>query len=419
VKTKTMVLALALLVGLSQAQESLRLPCSYVLATESAREPSTLLDEAQRRVLIDEALRRVERLHVDPDFDGVDLEELRQAYTPRIESARNDHEAIALIQEMLGWVNAEFASLEELEEEVAQASFTGVGVRLRPLADGHAVGIDYVMPGSPAESAGLARGDRILAVDDRSGCPHPSQIRGPEGTDVTLTVTSPGQPPRRVAITRAIIEPIVEPRALRLDEPGIGYLWPGDFGSPGHPAAIRAALDDIGAFDATDPLDGLILDLRGVIGWDWQALDSIKSLAGLFSDGPLLNLIERSAQRTVDATSQPERLEAVALVILVDADMDPFHALLAAALQERKRALVVGQSVTGAWRLYRFERLMDGSRLTVPSAEFVLADGTRLRRSGLVPDRIMPMDWRDYPEEDDPYVAAAIRLIRTGGIGTE
>jgi carboxyl-terminal processing protease len=414
------VIALALLVGAAQAQESVLLPCAARLVIEAAAEPTTHIGESRRRQLLDSVMARVQRLHVDPDFDGVDLDELRQAYAPRIESARYDHEVVALLREMLARVGADFTSQEELQEQLARASFTGVGILVNTLSDGHVLGIAYVFPGSPAEAAGLARGDRIIGVDHLSICPHPNEILGLAGTDVTLTVVSPRQPPRPITITRAAIEPsAVLPRALRLDEPGIGYLWPGNFAAAGHPEAIRAALDDIGAYDTTDPMDGLILDLRGAIGGDPQALDSIKSLAGLFTDGTLLHVIERSARTRIDATAQPEPLEGVALIILVDATTSILHGMLAAALQERKHALIVGEPVRGPWRLARFERLPDGSQLNVPAGELELLDGTRLRRTGLIPDREMAMDWRDYPEEQDPYVAEAIRLIRTGGIGTD
>ena len=319
---------------------------------------------------------------------------------------------------MLGWVDGYFRSREERELDLARASYTGVGIQMSILSDGHVLGINHVFPGSPAEAAGLARGDRIIGVDQRSACPRPNDILGPAGTEVTLTVSSPGQPPRRVAITRAAIVPEAPPRALWLGEPGIGYLWPGDFAAPGHVALVRAALDDIGAFDATDSLDGLVLDLRGVFGDGPQALDAIRGLAGLFVDGPLLYLAERSARELVVAPRQPVRLDGVSLVILVDVATDRFPVMLAAAMQERKRAQVVGQPASAAWRLYRGVPLPHDSEILVPVGEIELLDGTRPRQSGFKPDSVMTVDWRDYPEAEDPYVAEAIRIIRTGGIGS-
>jgi carboxyl-terminal processing protease len=417
-KVMLVLLTLALPVGPSLAQESESFPCAPWQAFDVAQEPTTLLGEAQRRQLIDDVLERVERLHVDPEFDGVDLDELRQAYASRIASVRYDHEVTVLLREMLGWVDALHRTREELRQELARASFTGVGIQISILSDGHVLGINHVYPGSPAEAAGLVRGDRIIGVDERSACPHPNDIRGPAGTDVTLTVTSPGQPARRVTITRAAIEPFAPPRAGRLDEPGIGYLWPGDFATPRHAALVRAALDEIGAFSSSDPLDGLVLDLRGAIGQNEQALMAIQSLAGLFADGMLLELIERSARVPVVVAALPERLDGVALVVLVDAATTGFHGMFAAALQARKRAQVVGQPVHSTWRLYRFEQLPNGSRVDVPVGELALADGTRLRQTGLIPDSVMDVDWRDYREDEDPYVAEAIRLIRLGGIGS-
>jgi C-terminal processing protease CtpA/Prc len=181
VKIAMVVLSLALLVGASQAQESERLPCAPWRSFDAALEPTTLLGEVQRRQLVDEVLERVERLHVDPEFDGVDLDELRQAYAPRIEAARYDHEVVLLLEEMLAWVDAYFTSREERQAQVALASFTGVGIFISILSDGHVLGVNYVYPGSPAEAAGLARGDRILAVDERGSCPHPNDISWARG----------------------------------------------------------------------------------------------------------------------------------------------------------------------------------------------------------------------------------------------
>jgi carboxyl-terminal processing protease len=419
-KITLLVLILAVLAGASLAQEPAMPPCADWRAFDPVQEPTTLLGETQRHRLINTALLWVRVYHVDTAFDGVDLDELRRAYTSRIESARYDHEVIALLREMLAWVDADFTSREELERQTALeaglASYSGIGILFRFLSDGHVLGIDYVFPGSPAEAAGLARGDRIIGVDQHTACLQPNFILGPAGTDVTLTVTSPGQAPRRIAITRAHIERNIRPRALRLAEPGIGYLWPGDFGAPGHPAAIRAALDDLGAFGTTDPLEGLVLDLRGGAG---VHLNNVISLASLFTDGTLVHLMRRSGPETIEAMAHPERLEDVALVILVDAATGGFYGIPAAALQSRKRALVVGEPVRDGWRLYRSEQLVDGSLVEVPSLDIALPDGTRLRRSGLRPDSVMAVDWRDYPEHADPYIAEAIRLIRTAGIGPD
>jgi C-terminal processing protease CtpA/Prc len=93
--------------------------------------------------------------------------------------------------------------------------------------------------------------------------------------------------------------------------------------------------------------------------------------------------------------------------------------MFAAALQARKRAQVVGQPVHSTWRLYVPERLPGGSRVDVPYAELALVDRTRLRQSGLIPDSVMDVDWRDDSEDEDRYVAEAIRLIRMGGIGAD
>jgi C-terminal processing protease CtpA/Prc len=93
--------------------------------------------------------------------------------------------------------------------------------------------------------------------------------------------------------------------------------------------------------------------------------------------------------------------------------------MFAAALQARKRAQVVGQPVHSTWRPYVPERLPDGSRVDVPYAELALVDGTRLRQSGLIPDSVMDVDWRDHSEDEDRYVAEAIRLIRMDGIGAD
>ena len=409
---------LTLLFSTARGQEAAVLPCGPWQAIDASVASTTLLGESQRRQLLDASLRGIERSHVDPGFDGVDLGELRQAYEGRVLAARDDREVAVLLDEMLAWVDGGFRSREELEQQQALGAFTGVGIQVSPLSDGHVLGVNFVFPGSPAEAAGLARGDRILAVDPRTACPHPNDIRGPAGSDVTLTVSSPGQSPRRVTITRAAIEPSAPPRASRLDEPAIGYLWPGNVATPGHAALVRAALEGIGAFDGADALDGLILDLRGVFGDGPQAIDAIRDLAGLFLAGPLGALVERSARTTVTATRQPVNLDGVALVILVDVATNRFPAMLASAMQDRRRALVVGQAVDAAWRLYRFERLPHTSEVLVPVGEFELLDGTRLRLRGFTPDSVMAVDWRDYRVDADPYVAEAIRLIRTGGIGS-
>ncbi len=423
---KVMLVIVAVVFAAARSQEATVLPCAPWQAFDGSLEPTSALGEDERTWLIDDALFSVERLHVDPGFDGVDLVDLRQAYEPRIASVRYDHEVYALVQEMLAWVDGAVLSREERGRLIARASYTGVGVHVSSLSDGQVLAINRVYPGSPAEVAGLARGDRIIAVDRRTACPYPMDILGPAGTDVILTVASPGQSQREVTITRSVIEPIAAPRVLSLDDHGIVYLWPGNMSgsgplmtASGQLEAIRAALDEVGAFDAPDALDGLVVDLRGAVGEDSLAFSAMRGFAGWFVDGALWNLVGRSGRSSVPSIAQPERLDGVSLVILVDASTGNMYAIFAAALQERGRALIVGEPVSVSWRSYRDERLWNDSVIVVPNSEVELLDGSRPRQSGFRPDSIMTVDWRDFSERDDPYVAEAIRLIRTAGIGTD
>jgi carboxyl-terminal processing protease len=152
-----------------------------------------------------------------PDFNGADWDALHVEYRQKVEAGLTPDEFYATMNELilqLGDEHSFYLSPEQVAEQEAEFNgvndYVGVGIYTLPVPERKRVTIILTFPGGPAELAGLKSHDSILEVDgqpilDENGI-RVQLLRGPEGSQVTLTVESPGQEPRQVTLTRERIQ---------------------------------------------------------------------------------------------------------------------------------------------------------------------------------------------------------------------
>jgi carboxyl-terminal processing protease len=297
----------------------------------------------------------------------------------------------------------------EINREDDTGSFEGIGAYVT-MADGRLM-IVSTFEGQPAEAAGLRRDDIVLQVDETpienmSIYEAINLIRGPANTLVRLTILREGEEPFEVEVTRARIDiPVVE---SEMREDGIGYVRLFEFSSDASAKlgeAVEALLDE-------NPT-GLVLDLRSNPG-GW--LNEAVLTAGLFLPQDELILIERfkdGTERPYHSPNQPVTLD-VPMVVLVDAGSASASEIVAGALQDHDRAILIGETTFGKGSVQWPQELSNGAELRVTVARWFTPADRAIHGQGLEPDIPVEMTAEDVEAERDPQLDRAVEYLLTG-----
>jgi carboxyl-terminal processing protease len=315
----------------------------------------------------------------------------------------------------LGDEHSYFQTPLEISNESASLAgiynVVGIGALLQPiLSEGRATILE-VLPGSPAEHAGLHPHDTLLAVDGmpigEPGSVHREWTRGPECSAVVLTVQTPGQAPRDLTIVRASVSaPLnVEPQLVTTsDGSRVGYIFIPTLLDETIGDDVRKALESFG------PLDGLIIDNRTNGG----GLGSVTSqILGFFTSGPVGNYVSREQTTPWEITPEPvANSQDVPLVVLIGEDTVSYGEVMFGVLQNIGRARLIGQTTLGnVEQLHEFD-FHDGSRAWLAAARFEPVNpSTDWEASGIIPDVEARAGWDTYTFDTDPGIAAALTLL--------
>jgi carboxyl-terminal processing protease len=288
----------------------------------------------------------------------------------------------AAIEGMLGLLEDPYAAYlgpiaAQEARDIATGSFVGIGVWLRP----HPAGLEVtaVVPGSPAGRAGLAPDDVLVSADG-----HPLRglsaeeagryIRGPEGTSVTLAVRSGGGE-RTVEVERARI-PLDDVQA-RLAEARVAHARVAQIGE-GVAERLRARLEELLAQGA----QAVVLDLRGNPG---GLAEEAAEVAGLFLEEGVVARFSGSGAME----ARGDALPPVPLVVLVDGRTASAAELVAGAIQDHERGVIVGTRTFGKGAVVSVSDLADGAAVRFTSGEFLTPDGHVVEGRGISPDEVV------------------------------
>jgi carboxyl-terminal processing protease len=273
-------------------------------------------------------------------------------------------------------------------------SVAGIGVMFKMEPD--ALLIEEVFEGGAASLAGLATGDRIVAVDGKplaglTADAASDLIKGVVGTNVRLALVRAGAGPGDMVLKRRPIGAVApEPRPDMLPagdieadygavDDQVGYIKLASLdGADYRPGLAEALMDCEGA-------KGLVIDLRGCAGGDArQVPDLVSMVAG---SGPLFTLIDRhQGAHAFTAASTDPALARVPLAVLIDRTTSAAGELLAYGLRVSRQTALVGEPTAGHGQVQTFKPLTNGMRLAFTSHEAVLSNGQRLGQGGLRPD---------------------------------
>ncbi|MGA9755327.1 MAG: S41 family peptidase [Desulfobaccales bacterium] len=276
----------------------------------------------------------------------------------------------------------------ELQIET-KGKFSGIGIEIA-LKD-RTLTVVSPIEGTPAYQAGLKAGDQIIKIDGKPTknitiMEAVKMIRGPKGSKVTLTINREGfQQPKAFAIIREII-PIHSVKARILDD-GIGYIRVTNFqDQTDHD--LQAYLKKMK--QRLTPFKGLILDLRndpgGLLEQAVRVSDEfLKSGLIVYTEGR--NRVQN--MRFYARAGQEGKLASAPMVILINEGSASASEIVAGALKDQKRALIVGTKSFGKGSVQTIIPLDDGSALRLTTALYYTPSGVTINEKGIQPDVVV------------------------------
>ena len=299
-------------------------------------------------------------------------------------------------------------STKEFQEmqESTNGEFFGVGVEIT-MENGQVLVVAPIED-TPGYRAGLRSGDIIVAVDgqytmEMSLSEASSKMRGKRGTEVELLVLHKGeQRPVTMRIKREAI-PVVSVKAREL-EPGYHWIRLTRFSG----RTTQELLDALRDAKKND-IKGIVLDLRNNPG---GLLDQSVSVSDVFlKDGVIVSIRgrEEGNSRSYSAKSQADDVD-VPMVVLVNAGTASAAEIVAGALRDQKRALILGERTFGKGSVQNIIPLPDGTGLKLTVALYYTPSGKSIQAEGIVPD--FELAWEAPREQDKSDLSGTGRKKR-------
>jgi carboxyl-terminal processing protease len=351
----------------------------------------------QPQLLYDRAWGLIRDNYYDTSFNHQSWQLWRHKYDGTLQT---DEQAYSAIRAMLNSLDDPYTHLLEPkafsdENDAINSMVCGIGISLRPYDRVHALIVNDVIDGSPAAQAGIAYGDEIVAIDGKpttgvDGDKAAQKIRGIAGTCVALTLKHCTQT-RDCKITRAqVCIPSVVTK--RLDN--VGYIKLTTFMADGAASEFRRALIEL------SDTQGLIVDLRDNPGG--LVTNAVAIADMLMPRGRIVTTESRQGRMTdacsgMSMTNQP-------IVLLCDHDSASASEILAGALKDNGRAVIVGSRTYGKGLVQEITRLPGGAGIHVTVARYYTPNGSDINKIGIQPNVEV--------EDHDGQLAEGLKVLK-------
>ena len=325
--------------------------------------------------------------------------------------------AIQGVLNLLDDPNTSFMAPDQAQHflESLDGSFEGIGATVEWVEDEGAVRLVEPFENQPAWNAGLRRNDLVTAIDGEPVSEMTdlneaiSKIKGPKGTSVVLTIERPSSNETfEVTVVRDVIEvPIVFSETYGQDE-DIAYIRLSRF-SEDSGQRVSDAVNEATRKD----MRGLIFDLRGNPG---GLLREAVRVSSVFLDNKRV-LIERFSdgqEQIYDTEGRPVVDDQLPIVLLVDEGSASASEIVAGAMQDAGRAVLIGTTTFGKGSVQLPHTLSDGSMLRVTIARWYTPNDRSIDKTGLDPDIVVEITNEQIEADEDPQLDRAIELLETG-----
>jgi len=326
----------------------------------------------------------------------------------KIDEKKIIYEAISGMVKSLSDPYTTFLKPEEVKEllEDIEGVFEGIGIEI----DIKKEKLQVIAPleGTPAQNAGLLPGDKITKIDgiSTSGMTLEeavSRIRGPAGTEVTLTILREGwEEEKEFKIKRAVIN--VPSLKWELKAGEIAYLKINQFTGKTNSEFEKVAMEIL-----TGPAKKIILDLRNNSG---GLLSVAEDVAGWFLEREQLVVIIEGKKTEEHRAVGNGKFLGYPIVVLINQGSASGAEILAAALRDNRNVKLIGEKSFGKGSVQEPERLSDGSLLKITIAKWLTPKGVSIDEVGLEPDEPVKITEEDYEAGRDPQLDKAIEIIK-------
>ena len=283
------------------------------------------------------------------------------------------------------------AALERLETMI-DGNYQGLGISVQ--MDDGAVKVVSPFKGSPADKAGIKAGDYITHIEGKliyglELDEAVKQMRGPAGSAIRLSIFRPGrEEPFDVSVTRGLIE--LEPVTHELQDGGIGVISVNEF-SRDVGVDVNEALNAL-MRENGGRINGLVLDLRKNPG---GSLDEAVALSDLFlTEGQIVSQRGRNRRDSVyyeaESVYRGDAAAGVPIIVLIDAGSASASEIVAGALQDQRRALVMGERSFGKGSVQTLLPLTRDAALKLTTARYYTPSGRSVQEGGIEPDIRVP-----------------------------
>jgi carboxyl-terminal processing protease len=295
----------------------------------------------------------------------------------------------------------------ELQSQQLSGKFGGIGASIRRETDGRYALSPF--PDRPAAQAGVQEGDVLTKIDDTLVTTEmrlddiTSRLRGEVGTPVQIEIDRGGQQ-LAFNITRAEISvPSVTWRILS-QAPDVGYVKLNIFAQTSKDELVKA-IDDLKQQGAKK----LVFDLRDNGG---GLLDAAIDIGSLFVDGKVASEKRRGGDVRDFMAEASGAARDLPLVVLVNGGTASASEIVAGAIQDKRRGVLVGVKTYGKGSVQNVIPLSDGSSLHVTVAEWLTPNGRQITGQGLQPDVVVELSGDDAANGRDPQLDRAITAFR-------
>ncbi|NJM70573.1 MAG: S41 family peptidase [Scytonema sp. RU_4_4] len=336
--------------------------------------------------LVDEVWQIINRQYVDGNFNKVDWQAVRREYLNK--SYSNKQDAYKSIREMLKKLDdpyTRFMDPEEFKSMQVDTSgeLTGIGIQIGLDEKTKKLTVIAPIEDTPAEKAGILAKDIITKINGKSTegmdtNQAVSLIRGEAGTPVNLTIVRSGQE-KEFKITRAKIEiHPVEYSQKQTPAGNVGYIRLKQF-SANASKEMQQAIRNL----ESKQVAGYVLDLRNNPGG--LLFSSIEIARMWMNNGTIVSTKDRFAEVEREV-AKGRALTSKPLVVLVDKGSASASEILSGALQDNKRAVLIGSQTFGKGLVQSVRPLDDGSGLAVTIAKYYTPSNRDINKHGIDPD---------------------------------
>lgn len=303
-------------------------------------------------------------------------------------------------------------SMQSASTSSTPGRYSGIGVLIGLPEEGKdRLLVLTVYRDSPADRAGLKPHDAIIAIE---GEPVTfakrdeliPKLRGEEGSQVTITVRTPGRAPHDITLTRRPVEPNSPINYKRLPDTNIGYIAP----DPTRLANMRTeTADALRDLSAERNMDGVVLDLRIIRGNEFP----LNEMLSLFVNGQVGTIQTRNQKEKIEIAGKSiAGSQELPLAVLVSDQTAGQAEAFAGLLQDLGRAQIVGTQTRGDLAQITTATLPSSRlQLLIPTGEYIGVKNNSWRGKGVTPNVVSELSWEEFTAEDDPHIQQAIDVL--------